>query len=188
MSNPFPKRPIPDSYQIEFSALPFNTPPPGLLLAGQYAGAEESTETRRRMELFLDTGVSLFVDLTEENEYPLPYAPTLMAVAAERNRAVEHLRLPIPDYSTPSKEQLLAVLDTLDQGLSQGKTIYIHCWGGIGRTGTVIGCWLVRHGLSGRQALSQIAAWRASIPSGSHPSPETEDQRQMIINWHEPTT
>ena len=177
-------RPIPDSYQVEFSALPVSAPP-GLLLAGEYAGAKDLSETRHRMERFLDAGVSLFVDLTEENEYPLPYAPTLTAVANERNVTVTHLHMSIRDYSTPTGEQLSSILDELDERLSEGKTIYVHCWGGIGRTGTVIGCWLVRHGLTGAQALDQIATWRATIPSAAHPSPETEEQRNMILNWHE---
>lgn len=42
----------------------------------------------------------------------------------------------------------------IEQGLAKpalaaGQTVYVHCYGGIGRTGTVVGCWLVRHGLSG---------------------------------------
>jgi hypothetical protein len=56
------------------------------------------------MERFLDAGVSLFVDLAEENEYPLPCAPTLTAAATERNTAVEHLRLPILNSTHQSSE------------------------------------------------------------------------------------
>ena len=47
----------------------------------------------------------------------------------------------------------------VDDALGEGRTVYVHCWGGIGRTGTVVGCWLVRHGLTGRGALDQIADW-----------------------------
>ena len=35
--------------------------------------------------------------------------------------------------------------------------VYVHCWGGIGRTGTTVGCWFVRHGRTGDQALAEIA-------------------------------
>ena len=51
------------------------------------------------------------------------------------------------------------ILDAIDAALRDGKTVYVHCWGGVGRTGTVIGCWLVRHGKTGDEALSQIAEW-----------------------------
>ena len=40
---------------------------------------------------------------------------------------------------------MLAVLDAIDIALCEGHGVYIHCWGGVGRTGTVVGCWLKRH-------------------------------------------
>ena len=75
------------------------------------------------------------------------------------------------------------ILDTLDAALAQGETVYVHCFGGIGRTGTVVGCWLVRHGLTGEQALAQIAAWREGTPDEWNQSPETASQRQMALAW-----
>ena len=42
-----------------------------------------------------------------------------------------------------------------DEGL---EPVYVHCWGGIGRTGTVVGCWLVRHGMTGDEALAEFAS------------------------------
>ncbi|GIS99317.1 MAG: hypothetical protein CM1200mP26_10300 [Acidimicrobiales bacterium] len=40
------------------------------------------------------------------------------------------------------------ILDDLDSFLEQGRNVYVHCWGGSGRTGTIIGCWIRRHGLA----------------------------------------
>ena len=59
----------------------------------------------------------------------------------------------------------------------------MHCLGGLGRTGTVVGCFLVRHGLSGAQALETIQLLRRGIPSADSPSPETDMQRWMVLNW-----
>ena len=38
----------------------------------------------------------------------------------------------------------------------------MHCWGGVGRTGTTVGCWLVRHGRSGTEALAELRRVAAS--------------------------
>jgi protein-tyrosine phosphatase len=67
--------------------------------------------------------------------------------------------------------------------LEQGETAYVHCYGGIGRTGTVIGCYLVRHGMSGKEALAEIAHLRQVTPVDWVTSPETRAQRQMVWNW-----
>jgi protein-tyrosine phosphatase len=60
----------------------------------------------------------------------------------------------------------------------------VHCWGGKGRTGTVVGCWLVRHGkATGDQALAMIQELRKNDPTRYEPSPENETQRQMVREW-----
>ena len=58
----------------------------------------------------------------------------------------------------------------------------MHCWGGVGRTGTVVGCWLVRHGLDGGDPIAAIAQLRASI-AGERPSPETPGQAALVRGW-----
>jgi protein-tyrosine phosphatase len=59
--------------------------------------------------------------------------------------------------------------------------VYVHCRGGIGRTGTVIGCWLARNGLTGQAALDRIAELRAGTPDGYTQSPETAAQRAFVL-------
>ena len=73
---------------------------------------------------------------------------------------------------------MTTILDALDSALAAGHTVYLHCHGGRGRTGTVVGCWLVRHGLTGEQALDRIADLR-----GDDESPETDEQRAFVLNW-----
>ena len=59
--------------------------------------------------------------------------------------------------------------------------------GGIGRTGTVIGCHLVRHGYDGEQALAQLAYWWESVEKSNRSprSPETNEQVNMVRDWVE---
>ena len=81
----------------------------------------------------------------------------------------------------------MAILDAIDNALGAGRKIYLHCWGGIGRTGTAVGCWLVRHGLTGEAALARLnALYRTSAQSRYFPrSPETDAQVLFILDWKE---
>ena len=79
------------------------------------------------------------------------------------------------------------ILDTIDMSLQEGHKIYLHCWGGIGRTGTTVGCYLVRRGKTGEEALRQLAEWWQKVPKSQyHPrSPETHEQAEFIRTWAE---
>jgi len=61
--------------------------------------------------------------------------------------------------------------------------VYVHCWGGIGRTGTVVGCWLVRHGLDDGDPVRTIARLRRRTPDAWAASPQTAAQRAMVTEW-----
>jgi hypothetical protein len=178
--------PTPDAYWVTFALAGLTPPPAGRLLAGEYPGAKDAAAAEIKLGRYLDASVTFFVDLTEAGEYRLrPYAAAVSRLAAARGLRVAHHRLSIPDLGTPSPEAMTRILNTLDEALTRGETVYVHCFGGIGRTGTVIGCWLVRHGLTGEQALDQIAAWRRGTPDGWKQSPETAAQRQMVLNWQD---
>lgn len=166
--------PIADSYWVQR----------GALLAGEYPGALTDKETLQKLAALLDAGVTLFVDLTEQDEYGLrPYFLLAQQIAATRGQTLAHHRLSIPDMGVTTPAQLTAILDEIDAALAQGQVVYVHCYGGIGRTGTVIGCWLVRHGQTGEQALATIAERRRNIPDGWRRSPETEAQIRMVLTW-----
>ena len=89
-----------------------------------------------------------------------------------------------------SPELTSAALDAIDDHIRDGKGIaYVHCWGGIGRTGTIIGCWLARHGYTGEAALRLLSELYQTNPKSQRRphSPETKEQRAYIRNWQEQT-
>lgn len=167
-------RPISESYWVE----------PGRLLAGEYPGQYTTESTRQRLDALLEAGFDTFIDLTRPNE-TIPYDRILLEEAHLYEVKVERHNFPIGDFGLPTPETMKAILDTLDAALQQGRKIYLHCWGGIGRTGTTVGCYLVRRGMSGEEALRQLAEWWQTVPkSRIHPrSPETFEQVQFIRNW-----
>lgn len=158
---------------------------PGRLLAGEYPGAPNSAAAREKLRGYLDAGITFFLDLTDLRDGLESYADVLRAEAAARGLSVEYARKPIRDMGVPDADDMAHLLNTLDGALAAGHNVYVHCWGGIGRTGTVVGCHLVRHGMTGKAALAQIAHWwRGVAKSSLYPrSPQTEEQIEYVRKW-----
>ena len=169
-----PERPISESYWVE----------PGQLLAGEYPGHFDLEEARKRLDALIEAGFNTFIDLTKVNE-TTPYSTILREQAQAYEADIQHHRFPIGDFGLPTAEHMKSILDKIDESLGAGRKVYLHCWGGIGRTGTTVGCYLVRRGLSGDRALRQLAEWWRSVPKSRihSQSPETREQASFVRNW-----
>jgi protein-tyrosine phosphatase len=141
----------------------------GRLIAGRHPCAWGAEEAPAAVHELLEQGVTLFVDLTQEGELE-PYDHL---VPADRR----YVRLPIRDFSVPAEEALETTLDVIDGELGAGGLVYVHCWAGCGRTGVVVGSWLVRHGVDPRAALARIAKVRGLG------CPQTLEQRLLVLAW-----
>lgn len=161
---------------------------PGKFLATEYPGHKAADDMRTRLRAFLACGVTEFVDLTEVGENGLrPYAAALAEEAQAVGREISHCRFPVRDLDVPNAATMRTILDHMDAALAAGRVVAVHCWGGVGRTGTVVGCWLVRHGMSGDAALQQIGQWWQTMEKKHRRprSPETSAQRDFVRHWHE---
>jgi hypothetical protein len=158
---------------------------PGRLLAGESPGDEAEEGAREHLDALLAAGIDTFFDLREPAEGS--YLSLLQEEAVKRGLSIGYERLPMADFDVPEYAVMQRLLDKMDASLARGRKIYVHCWGGIGRTGTAVGCFLVRHGKTGQQALDQIAEWWQAVPKRRyHPrSPETQDQVRFVLSWRE---
>ena len=158
---------------------------PGRLLAGEYPRERDDDTSINKLLGYLNAGIYTFVDLTEPDELA-PYASMLRTLASQHGVDIRHHRFSIPDKSVPPSIELMHnILQTIHSELGDNRNVYVHCWGGVGRTGTVIGCYLVERGLAPIDALQCInLLWQGVEKVARHPQlPETEAQREWVKNW-----
>ena len=120
----------------------------------------------------IDVVLSL-LEKTEEKEMDLE-----KEAEAARAQGLEFSPLPIPDRQAPKSEaQLTASLDQITKTLKNGKNVLVHCRQGVGRTGLIATCLLIRKGMSPGAALEKVTAARGVEV------PETKEQRDWIDHY-----
>ncbi len=160
---------------------------PARLLAGMYPGDRDPPEERRKLVALLDAGIRTFVSLMEDDELEhfagrfRPYAPGLERLAAAHPAEVRRLGFPIEDMDVPEAGVVERALDAIDAAIARGRAVYLHCFGGLGRTGILVGCWLIRGGRATPESFADVLAdLRAGIPGAS---PQTDEQRAFVESW-----
>ena len=170
-------KPFPRSYWVE----------PSRFLAGFYPGDTEAQVCTERMDALLDCGIRRVISLMEADEVDprgylfTDYEHCLTELAEARGLHVSRARFAIRDMGVPTTSRMAAILDAIDSAVAAELPVYVHCWGGFGRTGTVVGCYLARHGVAtGQAALDELARLRTGL---SGESPQTSDQCDMVRQW-----
>jgi len=84
------------------------------------------------------------------------------------------IQLPIADFDVPTLENLDHTLDAIEVEALQGRNLVIHCYAGLGRTGTAAALLARRNlGLGGQEAIDWI---RNLVPGAV----ETKSQEDLI--------
>ncbi len=110
----------------------------------------------------------------------------MKSIAESMDVEVTFNRFPIRDMWVWSSAEMIQILNRIDQSIEGGKPVYIHCWGGRGRTGTVVGCYLARHGFAiDHNVLKLIQQFRRNTEDRDRPSPQTSQQIEMVQAWRD---
>ena len=154
-------------------------------MAGPYPGEKQEAEAIRSLTELIDAGVTFFLDLTHPkgaSTDPLePYEHLLHRLPDGRQAG--YARRSIDDLGVPDIQSMARLQAQISGLITNGEVPYIHCWGGVGRTGTVVGCRLVEQGMSGEEAIAHVAALRVGLENADKPSPENELQMAFIRDW-----
>lgn len=153
---------------------------PNRLLAGEYPGATTPENAETKICVLLDAGIDTVIDLTTDADRLAPYRELLCAAAENSGRTARYFAHPIPDYGVLDDAGNDAILARIHSEWDAGRIVYVHCWGGKGRTSTVIGCLLAESGFSYDEVIDRIAELRAGTRKAAYPCPESTTQHDLL--------
>jgi hypothetical protein len=152
---------------------------PQLLVGPNFVGATLS-ETRERVTALANAGIEVVVSLGDRSE--LFWMRRHIRDFDYQDYFDLHI-FPVSDGAAPSPEQMIKILDAVDSAMAKGRKVYLHCMGGRGRSGTVVGCLLARHDVArGVRALNKLAELRFQHGLFTR-SPETSEQWDRVVRW-----
>lgn len=108
-----------------------------------------------------DQGIQLIISLTEN-----PFRRDWINEAGLFN-----MHIPVEDLHAPSQKQIELCLSAIAKARAKQFGVGVHCGAGLGRTGTILACYLVTQDLNARDAIARIRRLRP----GSIETPEQEE-------------
>jgi len=164
---------------------------PGMVMAGAYPGALEDKDNDRQLKCILNKGIDTFVCLQAEVDDQIPEEAWRVGnglrpyfIDARRLSKIPLIwrHLPIIDGDASPDDVMEALVCDLLDDVKAGRVLYVHCWGGHGRTGIVV-CLLlaVLYGISVSEAFKRVQAYHdCRIEPQGVKSPSTVVQRSQV--------
>ncbi|ETV77493.1 hypothetical protein H257_08903 [Aphanomyces astaci] len=118
--------------------------------------------------MFMKANVTLVVRLNEALYDPSPF----------RSAGIAHLDLGFPDGANPPSAILRRFLAACE---ATPGAVAVHCKAGLGRTGTVIGCYMIKHdGFKAKDAIGWLRLCRPGSVIGEQQDYMLDMERKMI--------
>jgi atypical dual specificity phosphatase len=86
------------------------------------------------------------------------------------------LHEPMIDMAAPSQEQLDRCISAIQRAVERNMGVAVHCGAGLGRTGTVLACYLIAQGQTAQNAIARVRRLRPG-------SIETEEQADAVVEF-----
>lgn len=118
------------------------------LIPNQLA-ASRGPRSKEDLRFLKEIGVDCLIRLADIDEVSV--TPKDVSEAG-----LEDFHEPVPDYCPPSQAQLDRLVSYIDSKIKEGKRVAVSCRAGLGRTGTLLACYLVHKGLDYESALAKV--------------------------------
>ncbi len=139
------------------------------VIPGRLAGCAEPgrfSDLRSDLSGLSRRGIGAIVSLTVR---PLD-------AAALRDFGMRSLHLPVPDFTAPTRGQIEEFVAFVRHCHDDDVAVAVHCGAGMGRTGTMLACYLVSAGETPAEAMRAV---RAARPG----SIETAEQERSVQDY-----
>ena len=157
---------------------------PCKLMAGEHPSMEEGPQALERLESLVRAGIRVVINLTQEGESNLWDLPFFEYHDYLAQFGVEVYRMAIRDMSVPEQGLMDEIMALIDRSLDADKPVYFHCLAGVGRTGTVLGCYLLHKGLaSPDHVFDVIDDLKRKSSMWLMPSPQTFAQKAFVFKY-----
>jgi len=136
------------------------------LIEGEIAGMAKPASSVYDFEFLKGEGFEAIVSLTE--------SPLSEVLIEKFGFSVKHI--PVRDFEAPTLEQIEDFVVFAENARSEGKKLVVHCDAGIGRTGTILACYLVSKGYNAADAIEEVRTKRPG-------SLETIEQEEVVLKF-----
>lgn len=138
------------------------------LIKDEIAGMARPISVVSDFEFLKENGIDVIVSLSE-----WPLHKTLLDEFGFANK-----HIPIADLTPPTQEQIEEFISFVNEAVSSKRKVVVHCDAGIGRTGTMLACYLINKGFSAKDAITEVRKKRPG-------SIETIEQEETIFEYEE---
>ena len=135
------------------------------LIDNKLAGSGMPT-TINEINWILNQGVKSIITMTE-NALPESWV-----------KDTKYLHVPTEDLSSPDLEKIDEAVDFIHERINNNEPVMVHCAAGIGRTGTVLACYLIKYQkYSAKNAIEKVRKER--------PGSIQSERQEIVIELYE---